>query len=316
MYQDLNQRLLELAQATARELVIVSAYAKTAALEKVLEGLDAGVKITCYVRWDIADLAAGASDLELFDRINRRQFAELYMCPGLHAKYYRGDSRVLLGSANLTANGLGWSSNSNLEILVSSPFEPWMAEFEGELGKRARRVDQALVKRLQQLLDLMPPSPKPICLPEKQEDSMWLPALRDPDLLYAAYSGNVNDLPKRSALAAEADLGFLCAPPGLSKEAFDAWVGLLVAQSVWVAKVRAYVVQPRRFGAMAAWLANELGAENPKHLWQTMVRWAVKYLPDEFDVRASSYSEVIRPLGRRRKARLVGENRRHTSDGE
>ena len=295
MYQALNERLLELAQATERELVIVSAYAKSSALDKVLERVAASVRLTCYVRWDIADLAAGASDLDLFDRINSRRLAELYMCPGLHAKYYRGDDRILLGSANMTANGLGWSSSPNLEILVSSAFETWMAEFEGELRKRARRVDQALVRRLQQLLDLMPPPPKPICLPEKQEEGIWLPALRDPDLLFIAYSGNWEDLPKRSALAAEADLSFLRVPPGLSREAFDAWVGLAVAQSAWLAKLRPFVVQPRRFGEMSVWLRNELDAEDPKHRWQTMVRWIVKFLPDEFEVKVSNYSEVIYP---------------------
>ena len=35
----------------------------------------------------------------------------------LHAKYYRFDDRVLVGSANMTASGLGYRHRGNLEIL-------------------------------------------------------------------------------------------------------------------------------------------------------------------------------------------------------
>ena len=46
---------------------------------------------------------------------------------------------------------------------------------------------------------------------------------------------------------------------------------------------------------MSVWLRNELDAEDPKNRWQTMVRWIVKFLPDEFEVKVSNYSEVIYP---------------------
>ena len=52
----------------------------------------------------------------------------------LHAKYYRVDERYLVGSANLTARGLGWTIPSNLELLID------VSKHSGSLRKWEERL--------------------------------------------------------------------------------------------------------------------------------------------------------------------------------
>ena len=69
-------------------------------------------------RWRPAEIAAGLSDLEVFDIANERPRTEVRLSHSLHAKLYVADDRCLVGSANLTAAALGWRQDSNLEILI------------------------------------------------------------------------------------------------------------------------------------------------------------------------------------------------------
>ncbi len=100
----------------AQYLVIAAPYIKADALATVLADASPVASLICITRWNPYDIAVGASDTECRTIVTERG-GSFRLHPSLHAKYYRIDDTVLIGSANLTSSAMGWSPQSNLEIL-------------------------------------------------------------------------------------------------------------------------------------------------------------------------------------------------------
>ena len=100
----------------AAEAIIVAPFIKVDALTLVLRQLHGEASLTCITRWTPLDIQAGASDLACRKLVSDRG-GSFRLHNRLHAKYYRFDNRVLIGSANLTASGLSYAHVGNLEVL-------------------------------------------------------------------------------------------------------------------------------------------------------------------------------------------------------
>ena len=100
----------------ATEAVIVAPYMKVASLTMVIDQLGRGASVECISRWTPLDIQTGASDLECRTVVVDRG-GSFRIHNRLHAKYYRFDDRVLVGSANMTASGLSYPGRGNVEIL-------------------------------------------------------------------------------------------------------------------------------------------------------------------------------------------------------
>ena len=104
------------------DVVIVAPYIKVEALHRVLSQLKESVNnLTCVTRWLPEDIASGVCDLDILAIINAKKGGRLLVHPHLHAKYYRGDGRCLIGSANVTRRGFGWTVPANVELLIELP---------------------------------------------------------------------------------------------------------------------------------------------------------------------------------------------------
>ena len=90
----------------ATEAVIAAPYIKENSLRRMLDQLPHLERLTCVTRWQAGDIAAGVSDTVVRDLV-RSLGGAFRLHPSLHAKYYRFDDGVLVGSANLTDAGLG-----------------------------------------------------------------------------------------------------------------------------------------------------------------------------------------------------------------
>ena len=86
----------------ATEAVIVAPYIKVGPLTTVLDQLRMGASVECFTRWTPLDIQMGVSDLECRTVVVDRGGA-FRLHNRLHAKYYRFDNQVLIGSANMTA---------------------------------------------------------------------------------------------------------------------------------------------------------------------------------------------------------------------
>ena len=77
------------------------------------------VFVRIVTRWRAREVAAGVSDLAVFEITNDRRNTALDLLDDLHAKLYLADNKGLIGSANLTAPALGWATRNNVEILMA-----------------------------------------------------------------------------------------------------------------------------------------------------------------------------------------------------
>ena len=126
----------------ANVAVIVAPYMKAGVLEQVLTAVADSATITCVSRWTPEDIRFGVTDLAC------RELALTYggaflLHDQLHAKYYRFDNQILIGSSNLTEAGMNVPGTGNLEILCAAPPEFDPAQFESQLLQEAYPVSDA-----------------------------------------------------------------------------------------------------------------------------------------------------------------------------
>lgn len=123
--------LSEAISQSQNSVILVSAYLTIEGLEWILERLSSDVKCKVLTRWNCSDIVAGASDLEVYEKLKMRDY-KLYVLPDIHAKVIVVDKKqIFLGSANITNSGLRLVPGGNREIgTVLTPNEQDLAFIE------------------------------------------------------------------------------------------------------------------------------------------------------------------------------------------
>lgn len=300
---DLGAKLLQICSNARSELVLAAPFVKASALGRVLGVVPSTVQITLVTRWRVEEIHAGVSDLEVWDMLEARGNSRLLLFPSLHAKYYRGDSQCWIGSANLTQKALGWVANPNLELMIEvERATKSLIHFEQLLLRQSFPASGSLVEELRRLIDSLPPIEiATLTKPEADEpakpEQLWVPALRHPEQLYLAYSGEEERLTAVSHSAALSDLAQLGPPRGLPERQFDTIVASALLQTEVVRAVDEFLSESRRFGAVTQHLRTHLtgvASADVDHAWQTLMRWLLYFLPNRYQVSVPNYSEVIR----------------------
>ena len=221
--------------AGCRALTIASPYIKADALDRWLEDVPADAKLTCVTRWKPQDVALGASDLRCRDIVLERG-GQFLIHPTLHAKYYRFDDRILVGSANLTMSGMGWGKHANLEILASpSPDFDWRA-FEAGLLSRARPVSDI---EYEQWLAIPPVGTQAaVGFPQANLDTDWRPVTREFVNVALCYFGRTGEIPSTDeARRGQVDLANLLPPSGLNLNQLRGFCSASLISSTYVSDV-------------------------------------------------------------------------------
>jgi hypothetical protein len=288
-----GDELLGVTHGAQRELVLAAPYIKASALRRLVGDRQVPTKIV--TRWRLDELAMGVSDLDVWN-VAQVLDAELWLNPTLHAKYYRVDDQILIGSANLTGAGMGWSSVPNLETLLNvTSLAEQLAEFEVRLFENAVKVDEGLYNTfLRDLLEYEPITPKNIVNISAASGgfSNWRPQLRYPADLFSLYDGRGGELTNAGRETAQLDLVIFDLPAGLDERRFN----LLVASQLRLhpelrALDRAAQIT-RRFGEMRRLLASR-GAKDPSRDWQTWIRWIDHFLSTDYQIHTARYSEIF-----------------------
>ena len=207
----------------AQTLVIAAPYIKADALSRILAAIDAEASVTCVTKWTPHDVAVGASDVECRNLV--LDVGGLFMLhPSLHAKFYRIDDVVLIGSANLTLSALGWSRQPNLEILcrAGDDFDSWA--FQEKLLLDAREVGEEEFLRWKSIVKIA----------VNESDAMvedhlllntWRPKTRNPVHLELCYLGREDLIASVDEQnSAWHDLRSLVVPSGLTDAEFRIWI--------------------------------------------------------------------------------------------
>jgi hypothetical protein len=301
---DPGTALLQLAAASRREFVMCAPFAKEAVITDVIAVVPGGVEIVLYTRWRPDEVAAGVSDTEVLN-VLRSRGGVVYLHDRLHAKFYRNEDRVLLGSANLTATALGWAPTPNLELLVESDFASIVA-MERVLSVESAVATDQLAREVEEIAKLLPTHAihEEVPTPTQPVD-LWVPSLRMPSDLFTAYSSGGQSLTARSSAAAAIDLAVLDLPVGLDRAQFDTLVGHRVRQQPFFQNLDGYLDQPRRFGEVRQKISQLKGFNRAQaeDAWQTTMRWMLEFLPRRYgrDVyRNSEVFSIIQPAEVRR----------------
>ncbi len=224
------QTILDAGVEHASEILLVAPYIKVGALQKLLQIIGAEAHIVCISRWTPEDVITGATDIEV-KRTVEGIGGTFRLHPNLHAKYYRFDDGILVGSANLTQAALGYARGANLEILCPPGREFDASRFEQELVAGSRLVSDEEMSTWEALLQL--PRDKPFHF--GAEDSHWRPLTRDPEYVWLAYAGTPEQIidGEQQPLANQ-DLNRMNVPAGLSRETFNLCVRACLLSSPFV----------------------------------------------------------------------------------
>jgi hypothetical protein len=282
-------------------VVLVAPFIKQRVVHRLFDAINPAVDVSIYTRWRPEEVAAGVSDLEVYDEVHQRAGTRLFLCAELHAKYYRIDERVLVGSANLTSAALGWAPRSNLELLVGAD---WQAdpfgEFESELALRSIPATVEIrdcVQRAASSLSIVIGSEDALSASSITSSSAWLPHTRHPEVLFRAYAGKSEELTSSGQEQTREDLAALAIPPGLAEGEFRLLVGSRLIQNPSVVALDGLLDRPRRFGELRDLLGRRVAQEgldrDPSEVWQTLMRWLLLFLPERYACQTPRYSEVF-----------------------
>ncbi len=267
--------------AGAMDVVLVAPYIKGDALRRVLSLVHPEASLVCVSRWRATDLVTGVSDAVCRTLISERG-GEFRLHASLHAKYYRFDSTLLVGSANLTGAGLGLTSTPNLEVLCLPGSEFDDPAFERMVLDQSRLVSDAEFAQWVALGALVEPGQQaelPV-VPLNDASYNWRPKAREPDHVWRAYLGNRALVPSDDewnfSLSDWQELGF---PPGLDRSGFNGWVAVSLLSSGFTSRVLS--LWDTDWDIARAVLAREwgMGAADSARAKETAELWLARFLP-------------------------------------
>lgn len=317
-WNGLGVDLLDAATQSSDEVILVAPFIKFKVLERILNEISDEVAVHCYTRWRCDEIAQGVSDIEIWNIFQSRKKAKLFLIQNLHSKYYRFDTTLFIGSANLTNAGLTWSFYPNLETLLRVDVSSVnFINFESYLVSSSVAVDQKLFDRTKAIVDAFKAKCPNAFMPNvdillgpaaaeiegqseliKNEEVMvyqgfWIPTTRSPEQLYSVYSSNFDGVSKDFLLGALKDLSYLDLPPNMDITAFNEYVKNRLLLEPLLSKLDEFLYKPRRFGEMRDFL-ERLSVEDSTHNWQTLMRWLLHYIDDRYEARVANFSEIFK----------------------
>lgn len=291
---ELGSELLQLAAISRSEFVMCAPFAKQAVVDRLISVVPADVKLTLYTRWRPEEVAAGVSDTGVL-QVLRRRGGVVHLHDRLHAKFYRNETGALLGSANLTATALGWIPCANIELLVQSSLE-YIADVEQTLKSESIEATEELAHEVDEIARMMS-APLTATAPTDRlaPGNKWVPELRMPADLFAAYTKGLESLSSRSAAAAARDLETLELPVGLNQRQFYALVGHRLHCQPLFQDIDRYLDRPRRFGEVRQHVSRliDCDRDHADEVWQTVMRWLLEFLPHRYVRDVKRHSEII-----------------------
>jgi len=127
---------------------LISAYIKKSILEEISDHIN-DQKIRVLARWNLMDLVGGASDIDCY-QLAKKQGWDFYIDMHLHAKIYSlPPNGSLIGSANATNAGLGFSASSNHEACTVVDSDKDNSNFINNMFKQAVKLDDELFSKIE-----------------------------------------------------------------------------------------------------------------------------------------------------------------------
>ena len=209
--------------AKARIIVIVAPYIKSNTMQRLTSSMVEVELFVVVTRWSVEDLRVGVSDLSVRE-LAMEYNGKFMLHSSLHAKYYRLDNKVFVGSANVTDAAMGWENNPNLEIMCEAGIDFSGADFEKNLISEAYEVGDEEFECWRSAVQFMDRR-----LHEEHEGSNrlsgWWPRARDVESVILTYAGRSNDIVSMDERrSARIDLEEMNVPNGLQYVELGGWI--------------------------------------------------------------------------------------------
>jgi hypothetical protein len=300
-HSNVGDALATLLSGARHEVLLAAPFVTVPALTRLLEQVPTGVELALVTRWRLDELAVGVSDAAVYEVICARG-GSVRLLNHLHAKYYRSDEAALVGSANITATALGWSGESNLELLTPIPFDSSARAFERVLLEHSAAVSSetaALFLELQAALRLSAVGREVGGDSDSQRDAVPLEMLlpRQPVDVWWEYAdgfGGGGCWDNSSIASFVERLGI---PRGISSQ--DSWrsaVGSMLWAEPAVQAWYRWTGSGRRFGEVSARMRDVLACDGSEAEYraQNLIRTLCYYLPHCFVLERPRHTEILR----------------------
>lgn len=298
-----GERIRSLLKGAERRIVLCAPFIKMRVLETVLSVVSESISIRVVTRWRPEEIAAGVSDLDVFELVNGRPNAELLLLDDLHAKLYVADDECLVGSANLTGSALGWAKRSNVELLVSTQVHDTHVAFllrrlelavaaTFELRSKLEDAAGALASRTYDDI-------RDVSVSDEVRLSPWLPRCAAPERLFDIYrNAETTAVVKGTREDGIADLRDLKVPVGLSANAFNAVVGDTVRLIPTIGRIVEEIprgVTDARGVALIGEARPDLVPSDANKQWRIVRDWIGVFFGKQFEVAPESFVIRLRP---------------------
>ena len=272
-----GQRIRSLLESATECVEIIAPFVKTKALHSLLEMVRDDVHVRCVTRWLPKEVAAGVSDLEVFDVLEERGNSELVLVDRLHAKLYIADEECLVGSANTTLSGFGEARDSNVEVLVESVVaDTGVRAALNEIKLLERSATRSTLEAVRRLADSLPAA-------FLDEGGTWFPTSRQPLKAYRFYKNPPREDGRVSDRLLMQDVARANLPPELSEVEFNEEIRALLA-AMPIAKEVLAATDDRTFTRTDAYsyLATKEGEFfTVNDLWLAFVKWMSHFYADK-----------------------------------
>ena len=295
-----GSRIRALFENTEDDVSIIAPFIKIDALRSLLEVFPSGTHLRCVTRWLPKEVAAGVSDPEILDVLEKRGNFSLSLVDRLHAKIYIAGDRCLVGSANVTLAGLGEGRDSNnIEILVDTTIDaPGVAETLEKISKTERPATRAIAQITRRLADSLSASASSTAAIE----ILWSPVSRRPQDAYLFYTQPPSGYTKAADRTLLDDLAKANLQPGLEEDEFRSAIRSLL-QTIPIAESFLNTTEDTTltFADTHSYFKEITGDQcSANELWLAFVEWMAYFFNDQ--VMRQEITEIAL-----RRAQILGQ---------
>jgi hypothetical protein len=262
--------------AGAAYAVVVAPFITKTGLIPLIRALAPGGCLDVVTRWEPIEVRRGLSDPMIIDDVQATG-GTVRLLPRLHAKVYLVGNQALVGSANATGPGLGFTTPPNIETVVAATADDKaLTRLFAKIDTIASRAERDYAIELVEYAATLPEADAIPPPDHTAGEALWIPQTMVPQRVMECYFGTVD----RDDY--QADLRSIGAPKGLSTGAFRTHVGLVLRQGL-IGKIY------RECEGLQQWpgierMRNLLGDagvepdETPAMVWSRILNWFKFYL--------------------------------------
>ena len=274
-----GERVRALFASASGDVTIVAPFITHSAMKSLLEVVDHEAHVRCVTRWLPKEIAAGVSDLAVFDLLEARPSSSLMLVDKLHAKIYIRGNTCLAGSANVTTAAMGASDQSNIEVLIESTVDdPGIASALLQIEARERPASRITVETVRALAADYSKDEA-----ERGQSSIWFPKSRRPDDAFRVYEEVPTEYLSSAQASLVSDIAQANLPAGLDLSEFTdeirARLQLIpLAQALLESDYDVIVSRADAHVQLSALSSNRYSASD---LWLAFVRWMCHFFREK-----------------------------------